>query len=1066
MWQRRDGGKHKRLWPGWRDPVCCCAALAAVLLWPACLPADGEPAGPLPSGSHTLGRSESFYQIHRSLILATVAGLCGLSLLVLILTRSLLRVRRAESALRRSEGRYRTLFETMAQGVVYQSGDGRITSVNQAALRILGLTRDQIEGRTSLDPRWRAIREEGTEFPGEQHPSMECLRSGREVGPLVMGIFNPVSEDYRWIKVHAVPRCEPGEERPVEVFTSFEDISEQKAAVDALRDSEQRLEHLAALYHALGDANQAMVRLTDESRLCEQVCAIVRRLGGYRLVWIGRCDAGRNRLHAMAVATGDQPSASSAGTGLPPDAARAGPEPGSGLLAEDCLRSGAIRLRPVEGESGGSAACFPLFRDGETVGVLEIQSAATGDFDSAVMQLLEELAADISYAFDNLERARALRETLEQLSRSEEQYRLIVETSNEGVWLIDADHHTRFVNPRMAQMLGYSVEEMMGTRSDDYLHPDERESYSRQLAQRHQLDAGCYESRLLRRDGTPVWVQVSAVPLLDGQGAFSGSFGMVSDISARKQAEIELERYRLGLEETVAARTAELRATESHLRLILESSASGLFGIDTEGRLSFVNPAACRMLGYSADALLGVPCHATFHARHADGSHYPSTDCPIHTALTQGCEVSVDDDVFWRADGRPLPVIYSAHPMHSEGRIVGAVVGFLDLSERKRVEARLQEAREEAERLSQVKSVFLANMSHEIRTPMNAILGMTYLVQRDIRDPIQRDRLDKMTGAAHHLLAIINDILDFSQIEAGKLVLDRVEFGLRGMLERACSLVDEQARAKGLTLVTRLDVLLAAVPRAVGDPARLTQVLLNFLGNAVKFTERGQISLSGSVESESADDWLLRFEVEDTGIGIGDEDQPRLFEAFGQADDSMTRRHGGAGLGLAINRRLAELMCGGVGVESRPGVGSRFWVKVRLGKARSPTGDMPDRLDGGDLPTARLLPSDEAPSSTGLLAPRRGGDRISADAVLARLDTLLRADDALATRLVREHAELLCATCGAPAQDLARQVESFDYEGALVTLAAMRDAVGSPRPSLASDDHPTPLTHLGPGYAG
>lgn len=780
------------------------------------------PGARLPGGSRVVGRPESFYRMHRALILGSAGGLSALSLLVLILTRALLRVRRAESA---------------------------------------------------------------------------------------------------------------------------------------LRVSEQHLSRLAALYRALSDANQAMVRLTEESPLCEQVCTIVSRLGGYRLVWIGHYDAEQGCLVALAVAGAERATRVTAQAGPPADAARAGPGPESGLLAEACLRSGAVRSCRDDG--GGAAVCFPLFRHGELDGVLEIRSADAGDFDPAVTGLLEELAADISYALDNLDRARRLRETLDRLSRSEAQYRLIVEASNEGIWLIDTDHRTRFVNPRMAQMLGYSVEEMMGTRSDDYLHPDERGSYGRQLEQRHQLVAGCYESRLLQRDGTSVWVQISAVPLQDEQGGFSGSFGMVSDITARKQAELELERYRLGLEETIAARTAELQAAESHLRLVLESTPSGLFGIDTEGRISVVNPAACRMLGYEADELLGAPCHPAFHARHADGSPHPASDCPIQATLTQGRETKVDDDVFWRADGRPLPVIYSAHPMFSEGRIVGVVVGFLDISERKRTEARLQEARDEAERLSQVKSVFLANMSHEIRTPMNAILGMTHLLQRDIRDPVQRDRLDKMTGAANHLLAVINDILDFSKIEAGKLVLERVEFDLSGMLERACALVDDQVRAKGLTLVTRVDGVLAAVPRAIGDVTRLIQVLVNFFGNAVKFTERGQIRLSAAVESEGADDWLLRFEVEDTGIGIDENAQLQLFESFGQADGSMTRRHGGTGLGLAINRRLAELMGGGVGVESRPGVGSRFWVTVRLGKAEAATAaeSASDWLDSATPPTAELPPA-------------------------------------------------------------------------------------------------------------
>ncbi|MGE5491222.1 MAG: ATP-binding protein, partial [Actinomycetota bacterium] len=230
------------------------------------------------------------------------------------------------------------------------------------------------------------------------------------------------------------------------------------------------------------------------------------------------------------------------------------------------------------------------------------------------------------------------------------------------------------------------------------------------------------------------------------------------------------------------------------------------------------------------------------------------------------------------------------------------------------------------------KSAFLANMSHEIRTPLNAILGFTHLLQRVVHDRSQQEKLERIATAAGQLLDIINSILDLSKIESGKLVLEEADFDLRDILERVAAQVGERAEHKGLQLVMVPGDAASRQPLR-GDPARLSQILHNYLTNAVKFTEQGSITVRCRVQEETDREVLLRFEVQDTGIGIAPEQLGRLFSAFEQADTSTTRKFGGAGLGLAINQRLARLMGGSIGVKSEPGGGSTFWFTARLAKA-------------------------------------------------------------------------------------------------------------------------------------
>lgn len=361
--------------------------------------------------------------------------------------------------------------------------------------------------------------------------------------------------------------------------------------------------------------------------------------------------------------------------------------------------------------------------------------------------------------------------------------------------------------------------------------------------------------------------------------------------------------------------------------------------------IEYVNTAFMDTTGYTRDEVIGQNPRI-LHSGHTR----PETYKKMWESLTKG-EIWKGEFFNRHKDGSEYVEFAIISPItQADGVITHYLAVKEDITEKKRMSKELDdhrynlermvhkrteqliEAQLKAETANQAKSAFLANMSHEIRTPMNAIIGFTHLLQRDQATPEQMDRFNKISIAANDLLSIINDVLDISKIEAGKIVLEQSKLSLDMALDHVYSILTDAAKAKGVEIIIDQN---DAPFWFIGDSTRLHQALINYVGNAIKFTDHGTILLRVKVIEEKGDDFLLRFEVQDMGIGIEQDKLSTLFDAFEQADTSTTRKYGGAGLGLSITKRIAKLMGGDVGVESEPGIGSTFWFSARLKRVDS-----------------------------------------------------------------------------------------------------------------------------------
>jgi len=563
----------------------------------------------------------------------------------------------------------------------------------------------------------------------------------------------------------------------------------------------------------------------------------------------------------------------------------------------------------------------------------------------------------------------------EALRVSEERFRAIADYTSDWENWVGTDGRLLWLNPAVERMTGYTVEECLAM--PDYpmpmIHEDDRERIAAAFREAvHGSSGKDVEFRMLRKDGAAAWFSVTWQPIYNAAGVSLGHRSSLHDITERKKAQEELESAHRSLEARVRERTTELSDANAALQREVEERkrfeavtnrvftlSLDLFCIaNPQGYFTRVNPAFEQTLGWTADEMISKPFIEFVHP-----DDRAATLAEL-AKLNSGAPVFNFSNRYRCKDGSLRWLEWKST---SADAVIYAVAR--DITARKRTDEALRVAREAADAANLAKGEFLATMSHELRTPLNGVIGMMELLLHTQLNPQQLRYTSLAKASSDMLLSLISDILDFSKIEAGRLEMESTGFDLHYAVENAGACFSSRAASKGLELICAVH---PAVPRRLqGDPGRLQQVLTNLVGNAIKFTDKGEVVIRVTKDEETDHDVTVRFTVTDTGIGIPSERVDRLFMSFSQIDSSTTRKYGGTGLGLAICKRLVEAMGGEIGVTSAEGRGATFWFIIKFVKQAEHADQVPSLPD--DIRRVRVLAVDDNATNREILHEQLAG---------------------------------------------------------------------------------------------
>jgi PAS domain S-box-containing protein len=779
----------------------------------------------------------------------------------------------------------------MAQGVVYQTADRKIASANPAAERILGLALDQMQGQPSVDQRWKVIHEDGSDFSRGTYPSAVALKSGREVLNTVIGILNPENNSLRWINVNAIPQFKPGENKPYQVYTTFEDITERKRAQEALRESEGRYK---ALFSEALDGICLADAETGKIIDCNEAMAVM--VGRDKAELIGQHQA---ILHPS---TGDKVSLS------PTFRQHLADKAGQVLETQVVSKTGEIREVEIKAN------------------IMDLRG----------VKMLQGMFRDIT------ERKRAEK----ALRESEENFHRSLADSPLGIRIINADGKILYANQAILDIYGYdSIKELKTTPHKKNYTPESYTEHQvrKEKRQRGEYVPSNYEISIIRKDGEIRHLEVFRKEVLwNDEKQFQVLY---NDITERKRAEEALreseKKYRLLAEnasDVITVMDMNMRPiymSPSITRLlgysVEEAMARGIENGLTPKSLKVATKGLAKTIAAELKKKKLKPVTVDFELTRKDGS---TVWVAASVALIRG------------SDGQPTEILSILHDISERKKAEEALLSYKDHLE-ELVEERtteLDKAKLIAEEASKAKSEFLANMSHEIRTPLSSIIGFSELLADEVNGLLNNDQkkyLGYVTSSGQHLLSLINDILDLSKVEAGKMELQPTSFSISDLLKNSSSFIAEEAMKHNIRLLSEIP---ADVDVIEADERKVKQIIYNLLSNAVKFTpDGGSITTKADIVSPDSaalpikirkglpDTEYVLVSVKDTGIGIAKKDQSKLFTEFHQIENPYTKKYEGTGLGLALSRKLVTLHGGRIWFESKgKGKGCTFYFILPL----------------------------------------------------------------------------------------------------------------------------------------
>ncbi len=816
------------------------------------------------------------------------------------------------------EARYRALFEYAPDGILIADSESYYLDANASICQMLGYTRDELIG---------------------MHASDIVVQSEVEhIQPALIAI--KAKSDY--LREWQLRRKDGSVFNAEIIATTMPDgnLLGMIRDITVLKEHQREIAQLSRLYAALTKINQAIIWLPTREELFKKLCKILVDQGGFRMAWVGWNNPKthqlmpvaawgdeNNNLNSIKIYTDDRPE----GKELSDLVFRSGQpyicnnmlEDPTSLAWHDELVHRGFR----------SSAMLPIRVEDKVCGTLSVYSNQTVFFQDKEIALLEETADNISFALKNLAREEK-RKQAEVIAENETLFSDMMIESMPGI-LYFYNHEGRFLrwNHNFQTVSGYSNKEIAKMHPLDFFAIDEKTSVAEKIAEVFRQGQALVEASLLSKNGkkTPYFftgrnVNFKGVKCLVGMGI---------DISERKEAESKLEE------------------SEQKYRELVESANSIILRWNSQGCVTFLNLFGQRFFGYSFDEIIG---------KHVIGTIVPVTDSAGRDLQYLMQKICLDTKIFeqnvnenMRRNGERVWISWTNKVvLDTKGQVVEILSIGNDITERlqaekdiselnssleKRVIERteeLQTALVRAEAADKIKSAFLATMSHELRTPLNSIIGFTGIVLQGMAGPLnaeQSKQLGMVRGSAKHLLELINDVLDISKIEAGQLKIHTEPFNLPTLIELVVTLLKPAAEKKGLVFCTTISKDLGDM---ISDYRRLKQILINLINNAIKFTEKGNVTITAELLSDSTQPFRVvsypsvKLSVTDTGIGIKPEDLDLLFQPFHQIDSGLTRLHEGTGLGLAICRRLLELMGGHISATSEKSKGSEFIVILPL----------------------------------------------------------------------------------------------------------------------------------------